>query len=64
MKNKFYSDRGARCYSCSGTVHEYQTDDTVLLVSVRCLTCYAPDCFHTVRLPQTAAQCSAAHRWQ
>ena len=62
MKTTFYSDNGARCYRCSGTIHAYHCDDAVSLIDIDCVSCKAADLISVTPMPTTPAQASAAHR--
>jgi hypothetical protein len=62
MKFTFYSDNGARCYKCGGTIHEYQCDDAVSLIDTVCISCGARNVIASDQTPTTPAEASAAHR--
>lgn len=65
MKTLFYTDNAKPCWSCSGTVAEYETDSEVTLIEVRCRGCGRRDVFRPVdptAALESAAQVSAAHR--
>ena len=62
MKRRFYSDNGAPCWKCNGTIYQYTTDDTVSLVDVYCWSCGSSDLFRANQEFETAAEVSAAHR--
>lgn len=64
MRTIFYSDNGKPCWTCNGTIVEYETDTAVSLIAVRCIACRARDVFRAdPGAPlETAADVSAAHR--
>jgi hypothetical protein len=62
MKLKYYSDNAKPCWGCNGTIAEYETDNKVRLVGVRCTSCGRRDVFSARIVPTTAEECSAAHR--
>lgn len=67
MKEKFYTDNAAPCWSCRGTIAEYETDTATSLVNVRCKSCGRPDVFTVAAVypfPASAAELSAVHRKQ
>lgn len=63
-KSVYYTDKGATCWSCTGTAAEYTTDDTVSLIEVQCLICGRRDVFTPPPgvTPRTADDIAAAHR--
>ena len=55
----FGSDQGARC-TCGGTIYGYRVMGE--RVDTQCYTCHATNYFNPYTMPQTAAECSQAHR--
>ena len=65
MRMHFYSDNGAPCWRCSGTIYSYGVDDLVTYVAARCISCHADNMFYP---PKHCSGCdspsatSLAHR--
>jgi hypothetical protein len=64
MKTRFYTDNGAPCWGCKGTIYGYTVDDAVTYVSAHCLACGRDNMFNPPKSTplDTAAKISAAHR--
>jgi hypothetical protein len=60
--HQFYSDNGAPCWACSGTIMEYRCDDSVSIVDAICVSCHAREPFYPDAPHRDPAALSAAHR--
>jgi hypothetical protein len=62
MRMMLYSDNGAPCFKCGGTIHAYHCDDAVSLIDTVCISCRARNVISVTKTPTTPAEVSAAHR--